>query len=50
VTGGGHDRAAVLHGWNIAVLLTSAFSIVGALFVLLVRQRVVTTEAVAIRV
>jgi MFS family permease len=39
VAGGGHDAAAVLHGWNVAVLITAAFSLAGALIVLLARDR-----------
>jgi hypothetical protein len=39
VAGGGHDPAAVLHGWNIAVLITAAFSLAGALIVLFARDR-----------
>jgi hypothetical protein len=47
VTRGGHDPAAVLHGWSIAVLLTSVFSLAGALLVLLTRQRTTATEPVS---
>jgi MFS family permease len=37
--GTGRDAAAVLHGWNLAVLITTGFSILGAVTVLLVRDR-----------
>lgn len=37
--GGGLEPAAVLHGWNVAALITAAFSLAGALIVLLVRER-----------
>jgi predicted MFS family arabinose efflux permease len=47
VTRGGHDPAAVLHGWNIAVLLTSAFSLTGALVVLRSGRRAAGTEPAA---
>ncbi|MEV6848955.1 hypothetical protein [Actinoplanes sp. NPDC051411] len=50
VTRGGHDPAAVLHGWSVAVLLTSAFSLLGALVVLLTRQRATAAEPVHARV
>ena len=50
VTGSGHDPAAVLHGWNIAVLLTTAFTIAGALAVLLARDRVTTREPAAVAI
>ncbi len=33
--GTSHDAAAVLHGWNTAVLITAGFSLLGALVVLL---------------
>jgi hypothetical protein len=45
VTRGGHDPAAVLHGWNIAVLLTSAFSLAGALVVLRAGRRGASTAS-----
>jgi hypothetical protein len=40
--GTGHDAAAVLHGWNVAVLITAGLSLLGALTVLLVRGRATT--------
>jgi predicted MFS family arabinose efflux permease len=49
VTHSGHDPAAVLHGWNIAVLLTTAFTLAGALAVLFARHSATTHEpAVAV--
>jgi MFS family permease len=48
ITRGGHDPAAVLHGWNTAVLLTSAFSLAGAVVVPLTRQRATATEPAAV--
>lgn len=50
VTRSGSDPAAVLHGWNIAVLLTTAFTIAGALAVLLARDTVPTRESAAVPV
>ena len=44
--GTGHDAAAVLRGWNVAVLATAGFSLLGALSVLLVRDRATTRVAV----
>ncbi|WP_433297465.1 MFS transporter [Actinoplanes sp. CA-030573] len=48
VTGSDPDPAAVLHGWNTAVLLTAAFSIAGALVVSLARERATTREPEAV--
>jgi Major Facilitator Superfamily len=50
VTRNGHAPAAVLHGWNTAVVLTTAFSIAGALAVLLTRERAATREPEAVAV
>jgi MFS family permease len=44
VTRGGRDPAALLHGWTAAVLLTSTFSLAGALIVLLARPRTSVAE------
>ena len=37
--GGGADPAATVSGWNVAVIVTAAFSLLGALVVLLARSR-----------
>jgi MFS family permease len=48
VTRGGDDPATVLHGWDNAVLLTSAVSLAGVVVVLLARQRATAAEPASV--
>jgi len=43
--GTAHTATTVLHGWNLAVLITAAFSLLGALVVLLARGRAATDRS-----
>jgi hypothetical protein len=43
-SGAAPGAAGVLSGWNVAVLLTVGFSLVGALAVLLARERTAEPE------